>query len=96
MIPKIGDTVYFVYYGKICIFEVLNVGLTETSIYPLGYKFELCVLSGDWPFSYLFVDASTLTSENRIAEIEPGAYLIFDEETFVNFVKTYEITGDWG
>lgn len=47
MIPKIGDVVYFIYYGKVCIFEILKIQYVNTKLFPDFYRFTVCVLVGD-------------------------------------------------
>lgn len=92
MIPKIGDVVYLIYYSKIAIFEILNIYETVGLTCPTACKFEICVLAGNWPLSYIFVDKTKLLKDDHIALVDADVYMIFDEETFINFVKTYDIT----
>ena len=96
MVPKVGDIVYFIYYGKVCIFEILKIQYVNNELSPDTYRFTVCVLVGDWPFDYIFVSRFKLGLGDHIVEIEDGEiYMIFDEETFVNYVTTHEITEDW-
>ena len=95
MIPNVGNIVYFIYYGKVCIFEILKVQPIDDFLSPHSYKFSVCVLSGDWPLDYIFVSESKLNLGNHIIPIEENVYMIFDEETFVNYIKTHEIAEGW-
>ena len=57
--PKVGDVVYLVHgLDYISIFEILKIELVT---YPYHgsvpeYKFEVCVLSGEWPLPYIYVE----------------------------------------
>ena len=92
MIPKVGDIVYLVENLSINIFEIRHVKHDCTLFSPDVYKFDVCVLAGDWPLSYIYVNTHELINNDHIIELSTCAYLILDEETFVNYISTYEIT----
>ena len=91
MVPKPGDILYLIVGRSIQIFEILKVN-KPVLVGGFSYKFDICVLAGDWPLNYIYVEEYILDANESKVLIMPDTYLIFDEETFSTYLIENGIT----
>ena len=99
MIPNVNDIIYFIFDHKVNILEVTEVYEVQYQLAdrivkdsPSHYRISFLKRLGDYPLDFIVINSSELLSKDKIIPIGRGHYLIFDEETFLNYIKTHEIT----